>query len=115
MGRSSSEGNPSTWGLGRQIRDLLPGVLRRIGRRVHGDRELVLATWPEIIGEALASQAKATSFDQGVLTVRVSNATLYSLLAVRDHARLLRVLRERLPNVEIKQLSVRMGNDTAGL
>ena len=113
--RNSSNAYEVARGLGRQIRDLLPHVLRQIGRKVHGDRDLVLATWPELIGESLAPQARAVSFEEGVLTVFVSNATLYSLLATRDHARLLRLLRERLPNVEIKQLSVRIGHDSTGL
>jgi hypothetical protein len=95
---------------GRTIRELLPLVLRQIGRRVNGDREVVLAAWPEIIGSQFAPMARAASFEEGVLTVVVTNASLFSLLAYRDRKRLLQALREKLPNVEIKHLNVRIGS-----
>ncbi len=85
-------------------------MLRQIGRRVHGDREVVLATWPEIVGAQFAPMAKAVSFEEGVLTVVVTNASLFSLLAYRDRKRLLQALREKLPNVDIKHLNVRIGS-----
>jgi len=96
--------------VGRTIREMLPIVLRQIGRRVHGDRDVVLAAWPEIVGAQFAPLTRAISFEEGVLTVVVSNASLYSLLAHRDRKRLLHALREKLPNVEIKHLNVRIGS-----
>lgn len=109
MTRREAEEGPSARS-GRQIRDLLPWVLRQISRRVHGDREQVLAIWPTVIGDRLSAFARAVDFDEGNLTIIVANSTLYSLLSTRDRTRLLRELRERLPNVEIKKLNFRMGS-----
>jgi hypothetical protein len=110
VGRRPSFDHDEPHRVGRSLKELLPLVLRKIGRRVHGDREIVLATWPEIVGAQFAPMARAVSFEEGVLTVTVSNASLYSLLAHRDRKRLLQALRDKLPNVEIKHINVRIGS-----
>ncbi len=93
----------------KQIKDLLPKVLSQIGA-VHRDRpDLILAAWPEIIGEKLASMTKAVCFEKGILVVKVSNSTLYSLLSQHDRGRLLKNLREKFPSVEIKNIRFRIG------
>ena len=93
----------------KHLKDLLPQVLRSIGA-VHRDRpDLILAAWPQIIGEKLASMTKAVSFDKGVLSVKVSNSTLYSLLSQHERGRLIKCLREKFPSVEIKNIHFRIG------
>jgi Dna[CI] antecedent DciA-like protein len=93
----------------KQMKDLLPKVLGQISA-VHRDRpDLILAAWPRIIGDKLASMAKAVSFDQGILAVKVSNSTLYSLLSQHERGRLLKSLREQFPSVEIKNIHFRVG------
>lgn len=93
----------------KQSRDLLPKVLGKIGN-VYRDRpDLILAAWPQIIGEKLAPMAKAVAFDKGLLIVKVGNSTLYSLLAQHERGRLLKSLREKFPSVEIKNIHFRMG------
>jgi hypothetical protein len=93
----------------KQMKDLLPKVLGKIGA-IHRDRpDLILAAWPHIIGEKLAQMTKAVSFDQGILFVKVSNSTLYSLLSQHERARLLKSLRAQFPSVEIKNIQFRVG------
>lgn len=93
----------------KMLKDLLPKALGSIGA-LHRDRpDLVVAAWPQIIGEKLAAMTKAISFDQGVLYVKVSNSTLYSLLSQHERKRLLKSLREKFPAVEIKHIHFRMG------
>jgi len=93
----------------KQMKDLLPKVLGQIGA-IHRDRpDLILAAWPRIIGSKLAPMAKAVSFDQGILFVKVSNSTLYSLLSQHERGRLLKSLREQFPSVEIKNIHFRVG------
>jgi hypothetical protein len=93
----------------KQMKDLLPKVLGQIGA-IHRDRpDLILAAWPRIIGDKLASMAKAVSFDQGILAVKVSNSTMYSLLSHHERGRLLKNLREQFPSVEIKNIHFRVG------
>ena len=93
----------------KHLKDLLPKVLGNIGA-LHRDRpDLILAAWPQIIGEKLMSMTKAISFDKGILYVKVGNSTLYSLLSQHERGRLLKSLREKFPSVEIKNISFRMG------
>jgi hypothetical protein len=93
----------------KQLKDLLPKALGSIGA-LHRDRpDLVVAAWPQVIGEKLTAMTKAISFDKGVLYVKVSNSTLYSLLSQHERGRLLKSLREKFPSVEIKNIHFRIG------
>jgi len=93
----------------KQLKDLLPKALGSIGAMQRDRPDLIMAAWPQVIGEKLASMAKAISFDKGILYVKVGNSTLYSLLAQHERGRLLKSLREKFPSVEIKNISFRMG------
>lgn len=93
----------------KQMKDLLPKVMSKIGLVYHDRPDLILAAWPQIIGEKLASMTKAISFEKGILFVKVSNSTLYSLLSQHERGRLLKSLRERFPSVEIKNIHFRIG------
>jgi hypothetical protein len=93
----------------KQLKDLLPKVLGQIGA-LHRDRpDLILAAWPQIIGEKLASMARAVSFEKGILVVKVSNSTLYSLLSQSERGKLLKSLRGKFPSAGIKNIFFRMG------
>ena len=93
----------------KQIKDLLPKVLAEIGA-LHRDRpDLIVQAWPDIIGEKLAPMTKPVSFDRGILTVKVSNSTLYSLLSQHERGRLLTCLKQRFPSVEFKNIYFRIG------
>ena len=93
----------------RRLDDLLPGVLQKIGR-IHQMRpDLVLAAWPEIIGEKLAPMTQAVSFEEGILVVKVKNSTLHSLLSQNDKFRILRKLRQKFPKMAIKNIVFRIG------
>jgi Dna[CI] antecedent, DciA len=93
----------------KQIKDLLPKALEQIGERLAVRPDLIVQAWPELIGEKLAPMTKAVAFDKGILTVKVSNSTLYSLLAQQERARLLRCLKQKFPAADIKNIYFRMG------
>jgi hypothetical protein len=104
--REGSHGYGTT---NKQMRDLLPKVLSQIGA-IHRDRpDLILAAWPQIIGETLSSMTRAICFEKGILVVKVSNSTLYSLLSQHERGRLLKNLRMKFPSVEIKNIHFRAG------
>lgn len=93
----------------REMRKLLPFLLEQIGE-MHGERpDLIVASWPEIIGSKLAPMTKATSYERGVLFVKVNNSTLYSLLSQHEKEPLLKCLRDRFPAIEIKNIVFRLG------
>ena len=89
--------------------DILPYVLQKIGR-VYGCRaDLILAAWPEVIGDKLDSMTQAVSFEDGVLFVKVKNSTLHSLLSQNYRSRILKSLRNKFPGTEIKNIVFRIG------
>ena len=93
----------------RQIRHLLPEILGQIGAEFQERPDLILAAWPEIIGEKLAPQTQAISFHEGILTVKVKNSTLLSLLSQHERPRLLKSLQQKFPSITIKGIAFRIG------
>ena len=106
---SSYRGSSTTKVTTYHIRQLLPRFLQQISS-VYKDRpDLILASWPEVIGPQLASMTQAVSFNEGILIVKVKNSTLYSLLSQNDKPRILKNLRDKFPNTLIKTILFRMG------
>lgn len=92
-----------------QFSDILLSVLSRIHERYQEHPDLILAAWPGIIGPKLAEMTQAISFSDGMLTVKVKNSTLHSLLNQNEKPRILRILREKFPKVMIKGIVFRIG------
>ncbi len=101
-------GANSTQATTRHIRQLLPNLLHQIGKIFHERPDLVIAGWPDVIGPHLAPMTEALFFQEGVLTVKVKNSTLYSLLN-QDKSRIVKNLREKFPNTLIKTVYFRLG------
>lgn len=96
---------PTTHHLG----SVLPAVLSQISVNF-GDRpDLILASWPEIIGPNFASMTQAVAFENGVLIVKVKNSSLYSLLNQSEKPKLLSALRAKFSKVDIKTILFRIG------
>lgn len=89
--------------------NLLPKMLERITARQKARPDLIVSAWQEIIGEKFAPMAKAVGFEKGILMVKVSNSTLYNLLAQHEKKRLLQILRKKFPSIEIKTIHFRIG------
>lgn len=92
-----------------QLGELVPRVLSKITHDYRQGADLIMAVWPEIIGPSLSPMAEATSFTDGVLTVKVKNSTLHSLLSQNEKSRLLNLLRQKFPHVDIKTIYFRIG------
>jgi hypothetical protein len=91
------------------ISELLPTLLKQIRGRHQQRPDLIIAAWPEIIGEKLAPMTEAVSFEKGVLFIKVKNSTLYSLLSQHEKKRLVKSLQERFLSVEIRDILFRIG------
>lgn len=91
------------------IQNLLPKILNQIGKIYHDRPDLILASWPDVIGPKLSSMTQALSFSEGVLLVLVKNSTLYSLISTYEKPRLLKNLREKFPGTTIKSIRFRLG------
>lgn len=92
-----------------KMTDLLPKVLSSLNAVFRERPDLILAAWPEIIGQKLASMTTAHSFQDGVLVVLVKNSTLHSLLSRHDKLRILNSLKLKFPNVHFKNVFFRIG------
>lgn len=93
----------------RHISQVLPGILHDIGKNFQNRPDLILAAWPDVIGQKLAPMTQAVSFSDGFLVVKVHNSTLYSLLAQNDKPRLLKNLRDKFPQTTIKSIVFQLG------
>lgn len=102
-------GNRETRSSLRHIRNILPKVLSDIARSAQDGGEAVLAAWPHVVGTRVAAMTQAVSFVEGILTVKVRNSTLYSLLEVHEKRKLVVALRERLPSLKIYNIVFRIG------
>lgn len=100
---------PKTATTTRHLKQLLPRFLAEIGKVYQNRPDIVIAAWPEIIGKDLAPMTEAISFIDGILTVKVKNSTLYSLLSQSDKPRILKNLRDKFSSTLIKTIHFRLG------
>lgn len=89
--------------------DLLTRVLNAVSENYQERPDLILAAWPSIVGQNLAPMTQAVSFVEGVLTVKVKNSTLHSLLSLHDKPRILQNLRQKFPKIAIHNIVFRIG------
>jgi hypothetical protein len=94
---------------GKEISTLLPELLQKVTSHFQDRPDLILLAWPEVIGEKLSAMTKAVSFVGGVLTVRVHNSSLYSLLVQNEKERLRDLLQKKFPSVLIRTIVFRLG------
>ena len=109
MRRRTPRGYNGTALTAHRLGEVLPRVLKKIGRVYESRGDLIMASWPEIIGPKLAQMTEAERFENGFLFVTVKNATLHSLLNQNDKPRLLRSLRDKFPGTLIKSIIFRIG------
>lgn len=91
------------------IARLLPKLLQEIAKTNSCQVEELYAAWFAVIGEKLASMTEPVAFMRGILTIKVKNSSLYSLLAQQEKKRLLLELRKRCPRVQLYNIAFRMG------
>ncbi len=88
---------------------LLGSQLQSIRHKINQRPDGVLMAWSEIVGEEISRHTKAHRFAEGVLTVLVNNATLYSLLRQHEKQRLLRQIQKKFPRTRIATIRFQMG------
>lgn len=100
---------PSTTPTTKNLRQLLPSVMRQIGKNHEERPDLILAAWPSLLGVRIAPMTRAVSFIDGILTVKVKNSSLLSLLTQQELPRLLKELRAKFPNATIRNIRFLIG------
>ena len=92
----------------RRVADLLSSALSKLRENCQERPDLLLASWPEIIGPKHAPMTQAVSFCEGVLTVKVKNSALHSLLSRHDKHRILAAIQQRFPKANIQNIVFRI-------
>ena len=107
--RRTPKGYDEVEPTGKDLSKLLPEWLAKASSRFQSRPDLVLLAWPEVIGEKLAPMTEALSFIDGILTVKVRNSSLYSLLIQHEKKKLQKQLQKRMPSVDIRDIIFRLG------
>lgn len=90
------------------VSDLLSVALLKLSDSCHERPDLLLAAWPEIIGPKHAPMTQAVTYCEGILTVKVKNSTLHSLLSRHDKHRILTSIQQRFPKANIQNIVFRI-------
>jgi hypothetical protein len=90
----------------KKLSELLPEVLKKIRTSSEVQSEEIFSFWFELVGGKIATLTEPVSFVEQILTIRVKSASLYSLLAQHEKARLLKELQKRFT---IRGLNFRIG------
>lgn len=98
-----------TGGTTHHVSALLSNLLKSVSVKQEERPDLILRAWPEIIGPKLAGMTQAMSFDQGILTIKVKNSSLLSILSQREKPQILQVLKQKFPQATIRNIIFRMG------
>ena len=94
---------------GKKLKDLSSNILFELKANSQSKIFLLLREWPEIVGRKISLYTKAESFVGGVLTVHVKNSTLLSLLAEHEKYSLIKKLKQKFPEITIKDIYFKIG------
>ena len=90
------------------ISDLLPRVLGEMGLDETADAVRLLEVWDAALGPDLAPHASCEGLRRGVVLALVRDSAWMQRLQM-EKPRILRALRERLAEVELRDLRMRLG------
>jgi hypothetical protein len=84
---------------GRVAGDLIPNVIKKIQETREKQVSSVGQIWKQIVGERVAMATVVESFKEGTLYIKVSSASLYSMLSMSGRQKLIREFQEKLPSL----------------
>ena len=95
----------------RQLKDLARRYLAHLERSLLQRPAEVVALWSDVVAPSYRAMTQAVKFEDGVLHIKVSNSALLSLLhELSERKRLVEALQKKVPDVEIKVISFRIGD-----
>lgn len=109
MRKRTARNYDGTSPTGQELSSLLGAFLSEFKVENASQKEEVFKTWSAIIGTKLAEIAIPVSWEKGVLVVKVKSSTLYSLFCTKEKGPLMQKMKKSLPNVDIKNISFRVG------
>jgi predicted nucleic acid-binding Zn ribbon protein len=93
----------------RKIDLLLTNILSQIEQKAKTHVDRIEERWKEVVGEKMAPMTEVLSLENGILTVKVKNSTLYSLLCQHEKPRLLGELQKKCSKEKLRDLKFRIG------
>lgn len=94
-----------------RLSDVLSELIALRGLARSGSDGQLQAVWNEIAGPGIASQTRPQTVKRGILHVAVSNAALLNELVSFHKRSLLAALKERQPQLKIRELKFRLKSD----
>lgn len=91
----------------KDVKILIGDVMNQIERDYLKKSKTILEAWPDIVGPKLSVMTKAHSFEGGILVIKVTSSTLYSLFSNHEKDRLLKEIQKRFEVVH--KLVFKMG------
>lgn len=92
---------------GKEAKNLLASVLKKIDNRQRISIAAIRKVWIEILGEKYATMTEVVAFDEGVLTVKINSAPLFSILKAEQKTQLEKEMRKRMPALKLQKLNFR--------
>lgn len=94
--------------VAKNIGTLALNLVEDLGKKIDLPIENLVAIWKEAIGDKFFPLTKVVSLVEGVLTVKVKGATLFSLLSQYEKTRLLSVLQSKVSKDTVRKLVFRI-------
>lgn len=92
---------------GREAKNLLGDLLEKIHRRKQMSLGQIADMWKEILGEKYALMTQVQQFHEGILTIKVHSAPLFSILKGEQKTHLEKEMRKRVPSLKLKKIHFR--------
>lgn len=109
MNKKSSgiKGQFEAFPAGKEVKNLLTSVLKKIDNRQKINIIQIREEWSKIVGEKYAAMTQVLEFQEGLLTIKIHSAPLFSILHGSEKTRLENELKKRLPSLNLKKLNFR--------
>ena len=94
---------------GKKIAGVLPSVFGNIQKAFDARPKNIFTLFLSLLNEQMRPFVEPVFFSNGVLTVKVKNPTLLSILSSQEKVNLLHTMRERLPKIVIQDIVFQTG------
>ena len=94
---------------GKLASGMVSNVLKGIQKALDAQPKNVFMVFSGLLDERMRPLVEPVFFAKGILTVKVKNATLLSILSSQEKTRLVHNLRRTIPSVEIQDIVFQSG------
>ncbi len=92
---------------GKTLKNLLPAFLKRVEGQREKELEKVIDSWNQLLEPSFRTRTKVEKFQDGLLFIKVSSATVHSILEMQEKKRLIGEMQKRHPRLGLKNIVFR--------